>query len=594
MLDSFYDAMEGNHGEIPVPDDTLESTHEKGETGEFLASASSDLFSGELNQEFSGELPEELSGDLSEDFSDELPKELSGDLSEDLSGELSEELSDDLSDELSDEILNYLSSEISDEISDELEKQIAGEFREELSAGPIEELSMEPPDQPSDQLPGESSAHSDEESSGELPGEPSAHSDEELSGELPGEPSVHSDEELSGEPLEELPLEPMYDFSHELNGDVVNSLNGDIINDISGEIGEDQLNSGLKKLLVSGNLSVELPLEHGEKRKSPWFYSPLILLLPLFIIFICSVAMLLLEQKEFGNLNGRLARAVQAITDSENRMNKRLQELQISLLQEISNADKGDGDFQQILEQKIAELQNSMTTLHEKILIREYVEVPLEGVGEKGVEGQSNITKHKKGANQTGSSEQSDAGVEKAGVLHPDDAGEHESAVDPAAVPERKNLVKHKKAVKYRKTLKRKRAVKQLLSAENTQSACFKTYHARDSDTLWNVAKTVYGSGQWYPVLLLHNHDLSIYDISSANQIRYLCDRSLVPALYRHLVIRRKTGTSKSLFWRYRVKHGDTIAELKKRYCSRNSSVEHCMGIKSLPEPGKEILIRLE
>ncbi len=300
---------------------------------------------------------------------------------------------------------------------------------------------------------------------------------------------------------------------------------------------------------------------------------------PLFIIFVCFAALLLLGRNEFANLNEQFSSTVKAIFESGNRVDQRLQEIQITLSQEIPDqeisntetldAEKEESKLQQAMDEKLDALQNSMATIHQQLLIQENIEEPLvkDSLVEKPLVKDSLMDIAKQNAE------------------------EQKSSVGRESAPEEKQIIKHKKAAKKKNIIKDK---KELTSETDTQPSCFKIYQAHDSDTLWEIAATLYGAGRWYPVLLFHNPDIYIYNISGADRIRYLCDTSLVPAIYKQQVLLKKTGKSTVLLWRYTVQHGDTIADLQNRYCPRDIQVEHCMNMKSLPEPGNEILIRLD
>ncbi len=96
-----------------------------------------------------------------------------------------------------------------------------------------------------------------------------------------------------------------------------------------------------------------------------------------------------------------------------------------------------------------------------------------------------------------------------------------------------------------------------------TRGPCFDTYRATDKDTLWKIARNLYGSGIFYPVLMEHNPDISVYSISSKDTLRYLCDKTKAADVYKVI-----TGTKqKRRYWNYTVRSGDTRKTIIDRYC---------------------------
>ena len=66
----------------------------------------------------------------------------------------------------------------------------------------------------------------------------------------------------------------------------------------------------------------------------------------------------------------------------------------------------------------------------------------------------------------------------------------------------------------------------------------FNIYHSDDRDTLWSIAERFYGSGRYYPVILLHNPGLRTYNIKGGINIRILKEPAQVKAIYARLVKR--------------------------------------------------------
>lgn len=125
------------------------------------------------------------------------------------------------------------------------------------------------------------------------------------------------------------------------------------------------------------------------------------------------------------------------------------------------------------------------------------------------------------------------------------------------------------------------------LQASAREEPCFKIYHATDQDTLWNIARDLYGSGFLYPVLLVHNPGLHIYTISKKDQLRYFCDTSLAKELYTQIIGKNKDR----FYWKYTVQPKDTRAAVMERYCRDQRD---CLVDGIFREPGKTIGIYLE
>jgi len=98
---------------------------------------------------------------------------------------------------------------------------------------------------------------------------------------------------------------------------------------------------------------------------------------------------------------------------------------------------------------------------------------------------------------------------------------------------------------------------------DKIREQCFNTYRATDKDSLWTIARDLYGSGFFYPVLMEHNPDISVYSISSKDTLRYLCDKTQAAGVYKVI-----TGTKqKRRYWNYTVRSSDTRKAIIDRYC---------------------------
>lgn len=121
----------------------------------------------------------------------------------------------------------------------------------------------------------------------------------------------------------------------------------------------------------------------------------------------------------------------------------------------------------------------------------------------------------------------------------------------------------------------------------NPPSPCFKIYRAKDTDTLWDISQALYGRGIYYPVLLEHNPDLRIFDISSQDTLRYLCDKSQASRIYKQITAMKNNRR----YWKYTLRPGDTRSTITERYCPKSKG---CFVEDALPGIGKTIGIFLE
>ncbi len=131
------------------------------------------------------------------------------------------------------------------------------------------------------------------------------------------------------------------------------------------------------------------------------------------------------------------------------------------------------------------------------------------------------------------------------------------------------------------------------------EDTCFNIYRAKEEDTLWTIARDLYGSGIFYPVLMENNPNLSVYSIGSKDSIRYMCDKTKVAGVYKTIIGYEQNRP----FWKYRVRPGDTREGIIKRYClnQKNCLVEDKLlepvlepALEPALEPGMTIGVFLE
>lgn len=93
---------------------------------------------------------------------------------------------------------------------------------------------------------------------------------------------------------------------------------------------------------------------------------------------------------------------------------------------------------------------------------------------------------------------------------------------------------------------------------------CMEEYRAKDTDTLWEIARELFGSGRYYPVLMACNPDLNIFTINRRDSLKYPCDKTRVLEIYRQITAVKQHRR----YWKYTVRPGDTPRSVADRYCS--------------------------
>jgi hypothetical protein len=93
---------------------------------------------------------------------------------------------------------------------------------------------------------------------------------------------------------------------------------------------------------------------------------------------------------------------------------------------------------------------------------------------------------------------------------------------------------------------------------------CMEEYQAKDTDTLWRIARDLFGSGIYYPVLMACNPSLNIFTINRRDRLIYPCDKTRVRGLYRQITAVKQNRR----YWKYTVRPGDTPQSVADRYCS--------------------------
>ncbi len=119
------------------------------------------------------------------------------------------------------------------------------------------------------------------------------------------------------------------------------------------------------------------------------------------------------------------------------------------------------------------------------------------------------------------------------------------------------------------------------------------TYTVVRGDSLWSISDRFYGDGSYYPIILLHNPDLSVQNILPGVTLTIPGDADWAKATYP--TITQRAGGR--LYLLYTVQPGDTPSTLAARFCpNRRDSADPliCLGSETVIAPGRTVRIRLE
>lgn len=108
------------------------------------------------------------------------------------------------------------------------------------------------------------------------------------------------------------------------------------------------------------------------------------------------------------------------------------------------------------------------------------------------------------------------------------------------------------------------------IETDLAEDSKFWTYWATDKDTLWDISKKHYGSGDYYPVLLEHNCHLGIYDIGNGIQIKILKNTAIARNIYKKIT--GKKGNSR--YWYYTVTEGDTLQSVAGKFYKTKNMIK--------------------
>lgn len=135
-----------------------------------------------------------------------------------------------------------------------------------------------------------------------------------------------------------------------------------------------------------------------------------------------------------------------------------------------------------------------------------------------------------------------------------EDAGPDRAAVKPPSEDKRAKLSTEGSAVKPKAKVKG--------HAVKPESAPFFWYETTDKDTVWGISERFYQSGRYYPVLLIMNPQINIYEIKSGQRLKILKNLKEAITVFNGSVTRK--GFSVYLW--YQVQGGDTQKTLSRKF----------------------------
>ncbi len=131
---------------------------------------------------------------------------------------------------------------------------------------------------------------------------------------------------------------------------------------------------------------------------------------------------------------------------------------------------------------------------------------------------------------------------------------------------------------------------------KKSPATTFFLYPCRDIDTLWDLAKQFYGKGKYYPIILEHNPNISIYDLKTGVSLRIslnlLRNRDQVDNFYEQI-----TKTIEGLvYWYYTISPGDTLSSITLKFYAPGSSTATIsdLNLDVAIKPGNKLKIIME
>ena len=136
----------------------------------------------------------------------------------------------------------------------------------------------------------------------------------------------------------------------------------------------------------------------------------------------------------------------------------------------------------------------------------------------------------------------------------------------------------------------------QTTTVDKVRTTAFFLYPCRNIDTLWDIAKQFYGKGKYYPIILEHNPNLSIYDLGTGVSLRIslnlLRNRDQVDNFYKQI-----TETIEGqVYWYYTISPGDTLSSITRKFYAAGSSISIIsdLNLNVAIKPGNKLKIIME
>jgi len=133
--------------------------------------------------------------------------------------------------------------------------------------------------------------------------------------------------------------------------------------------------------------------------------------------------------------------------------------------------------------------------------------------------------------------------------------------------------------------------VKMKSQAAKSKEAKFFWYKTTDKDTLWEISERFYHSGRYYPVLLIMNPQVSLYEIKAGQQLKILQNQKDVITTFNRSVT--KEGLCVYLW--YQVRQDDTLKTLSRKFYKTDDrySIINRVNPHLHLEPGQRIRVLL-
>ena len=129
-------------------------------------------------------------------------------------------------------------------------------------------------------------------------------------------------------------------------------------------------------------------------------------------------------------------------------------------------------------------------------------------------------------------------------------------------------------------------------SKEQKKRKKFGRYRVERENSLWSIAKKIYGDGYYYPVILEHNPGLGVFNIKANQRIRILNDTSRIKKIYDSIVEREENA----IIWQYRIQAEDDLYSVAKKFYNDEEMIDQLYydNPNSGFQPGEKIKITFE